>query len=97
MLYATEKEDEMYVIVRTYSAGVHAGELVERNGKEVLLKNAQRIWSWKGRNTLHEIALEGVGAGSKVSKPVASVTLLEAIEIIEATKECAANLAHAPW
>ena len=33
-----------YVIVRTYSAGVHAGIMVSRNGKEVVLKNARRLW-----------------------------------------------------
>ena len=32
-----------YVIVRTYSAGVFAGELVARNGREVELSNARRL------------------------------------------------------
>ena len=53
-----------HVIVRTYSAGVHFGELVSREGKEVVLQNAKRIWSWKGANTLHEIAVRGGGYGS---------------------------------
>ena len=34
----------MYVIVRTYSAGVFAGKLVARNGREVKLKGARRLW-----------------------------------------------------
>lgn len=34
------------VIVRTYSAGVHFGTLESRNGKEVVLKDARRIWDW---------------------------------------------------
>ena len=33
-----------FVIVRTYSAGVHYGRLVSRNGKEVVLSGARRIW-----------------------------------------------------
>jgi len=32
MAKATKRK---YVVVRTYSAGVHAGELVSRDGKEV--------------------------------------------------------------
>lgn len=36
------------VIVRTYSAGVHVGELVSHKGTEVTLKNARRIWKWVG-------------------------------------------------
>lgn len=31
-----------YVVVRTYSAGVHCGELVSRKGQEVVLANARR-------------------------------------------------------
>ena len=32
------------VIVRTYSAGVHFGYLVAREGKEVRLTRSRRIW-----------------------------------------------------
>ena len=71
-----------YVVVRTFSAGVHVGELVSRDGKEVELANARRIWYWKGRFTLHEIANSGLGNGSKISEPVISIALTEAIEII---------------
>ena len=50
------------VLVRTYSAGVHVGTLVSREGRDVVLADARRIWSWRGANTLHEISLRGVGA-----------------------------------
>ncbi len=40
-----------HVLVRTYSAGVHFGILVKRDGKEVTLANCRRIWSWNGANT----------------------------------------------
>jgi hypothetical protein len=86
-----------YVVVRTYSAGVHVGELKARRGKEVDLVNARRIWSWQGANTLHEIALHGVGEGSKVSETVAEIALTEAVEVIVASKEGAASLRAATW
>ena len=86
-----------YVVVRTYSAGVHCGELVSRKGQEVTLKNARRIWYWKGANTLNEIALHGVGAGSKIAEPVAKIVLTQAIEIIDCTKSAVANLKAAAW
>lgn len=85
------------VIVRTYSAGVHFGQLVERNGKEVTLSNARRIWRWNGANTLNEIAVAGVGKGSRVSEPVDSITLTEAIEIIDCKPEAVANLESVGW
>jgi hypothetical protein len=85
------------VIVRTYSAGVHFGTLVEKNGEEVTLADARRIWNWQGRNTLNEIALHGVGKKSRVSEPVPRIELLQAIEIIDCTSEAVENLEAAKW
>lgn len=89
--------NQKHVIVRTYSAGVHYGELVERNGKEVRLANARRIWSWRGANTLHEVALHGVGKGSRVSESVSAISLTEAIEIIDCAPEAIESMAAASW
>lgn len=47
---------EKQVLVRTYSAGVHFGVLVKREGQEVHLKNARRLWSWSGAFSLSENA-----------------------------------------
>ena len=92
-----QKKPRQYVVVRTYSAGVHVGELVKRDGREVELANARRIWRWLGANTLNEIAVAGVGAGSKVSQAVPSITLTEAIEVITCTEAGAASLRAAKW
>lgn len=86
-----------YVIVRTVSAGVHAGVLVKRDGQEVTLKDARRIWRWYGANTLNEIALRGVSDKSKVSEPVSEILLTQAIEVIPAAAEGEANLRAAKW
>ena len=74
------------VLVRTYSAGVHIGTLIKREGKEVTLSNARRLWSWAGAFTLSAVATEGVSRNSsRISKPVSSIVLTEAIEIIPVT------------
>ena len=91
------KTKNTYVIVRTRTAGVHVGEFVCRNGCEVELKEARRIWYWQGANTLHEISLSGVGSGSKISVAVARIVLLDAIEIIDATDNARASLETVPW
>ena len=44
-----------------------------------------------------EIAAQGVGKGSKVSEPVESILLTEAIEIIPTTEDGEANLRAAAW
>jgi len=87
-----------FVVVRTYSAGVHVGELVERNGKEVILANARRLWRWRGANTLNEVANKGVAEDyTPLSEPVASVTLTEAVEVLSTTAEARANLEKSRW
>jgi hypothetical protein len=80
------------VLVRTYSAGVHAGELVAKAGKEVALKGAVRVWYWKGAFTLNEIADTGVKKGSRIGVPVEAVELTEAIEVIQMTDDAFATL-----
>ena len=86
-----------YVIIRTYSAGVHAGHLKSRKGKEVELENARRIWYWKGANTLNELSLSGVASGSKIAQPVPSITLTEAIEVIPASEAAQKSIEGASW
>lgn len=73
-----------HVMVRTKSAGVFAGELVSRKGLEVKLKNARRIWFWKGAATLSELAMRGTSNPGECKFPMAvdSIILTEAIEII---------------
>jgi hypothetical protein len=85
------------VIVRTYSAGVHFGYLVHREGKEVTLERSRRIWRWSGANTLSEIANHGVDVvNSKIAEPV-TITLTEAIEIIDCAPAAVSNLEAATW
>ena len=77
-----------YVIVRTYSAGVFAGVLESRVGKEVVLRQARRLWYWDGAASLSQLAMEGVKAPQNCKFPVAvdRIALTEAIEIINATE-----------
>ena len=87
-----KKEDNRYVIIRTYSAGVFAGEIESKNGREVILKNARRLWQWSGAATLSQLCMEGVKNPQECKFPgeVEKVILLEAIEILDCT-ECAKN------
>lgn len=76
-----------YVVVRTYSAGVHAGYLDSREGKEVVLKKARRLWYWKGAASLSQVAGVGISMPESCKFPaaIAEITLTEAIEIIPCT------------
>lgn len=87
-----------YVIVRTYSAGVFAGELEARNGQEVVLLNARRLWYWKGASSLSQLAMEGVKYPNDCKFPceVTRVELLQAIEILDVTDAARANIKAVP-
>jgi hypothetical protein len=87
-----------YVIVRTYSAGVHVGYLKSREGREVVLTNARRIFRWAGALTLSELAQIGSKniKECKISIEVDEILLLEAIEVISTTKEAEEQLKSAP-
>jgi hypothetical protein len=73
-----------YVIVRTYSAGVFAGTLAARKGKEVELTGARRLWYWDGAASLSQLANTGTSRpeNCKFPAPVGRILLLEVIEII---------------
>ena len=87
-----------YVIVRTYSAGVFAGNLKSRNGKEVELTDARRIWYWSGAASLSELAVHGTSRPDDCKFPVAvpSVVLTETIEILDVTPEAEASIKAVP-
>lgn len=73
-----------YVMVRARSAGVFAGTLESREGTEVLLSNARRIWYWSGAASLSELAERGTSdpGNCKFPTPVREVLLMEVIEVI---------------
>ncbi len=99
VIYVPKQETtEDYVIIRTFSAGVFAGYLVSREGKEVELKNARRLWYWKGAATLSQLAMEGVTQPNECKFPteVASIILTGAIEIIACTKKAQDSIASVP-
>jgi len=87
-----------YVIVRTYSAGVFAGTLVSRDGKEVQLADARRLWYWAGAASLSQLAVSGTSKPRDCKFPVAvpAVTLTEAIEILDVTPQAETSIKDVP-
>jgi len=78
-----------YVLIRTYSAGVHVGYLEKQEGKLVVLVNSRRIWYWDGAASLSQLAVDGVSKpeNCKFSVVVPKIILTEAIEIINITEK----------
>lgn len=73
-------------LVRTYSAGVHIGDVEYVDGMEVKLKNALRLWKWEGGGlSLSAVANNGVKSGRL--NITGEVYLTNAIEFIPTTEE----------
>jgi|SRR3989338_5840237 len=87
-----------YVIVRTYSAGVFAGYLLRRSEKVVVLRNARRLWYWRGAASLSQMAVDGTSNPAECKFPCAveEITLTEAIEIISCTPKAQKSIQEVP-
>lgn len=95
---SSEWHGMQYYVVRTYSAGVFAGYLENRNGKEVVLRNARRIWYWDGACSLSQLAMEGTKKPEecKFAMPVNEILLTEVVEIITCTEKARLSILGVP-
>ena len=93
----TETEND-YVMVRTQNAGVFAGRLVLKEGSEVELLDARRIWKWAGAASLSELAVRGTSNPKECMFPVEvpKITLLQVIEIIPMTPAARKSIKEVP-
>lgn len=89
---------EKFYIVRCDKSGAFAGEIAERNGTEVTMKNARCIWYWNGAASLLQLAREAVKNPDKCRYTawVDELILLDAIEIIPCTEEAEKSIKEVP-
>ncbi len=87
-----------HCIVRTVSAGVFAGVVESKEGKEVYLTDARRIWYWEGAASLSQLAVQGTSKPMACKFPIAvpSVLLTEVIEIIPTTDAARRSIDSVP-
>lgn len=91
-----------YCMVRTRSAGVFAGTVVEVasevSGVSAVLSDARRIWYWDGAASLSQLATDGTSAPQNCKFPcaVADVFLPEVVEMIPITDKARESIAAVP-
>jgi hypothetical protein len=87
-----------YSIVRTYSAGVFAGIIIKLEGQEGVMKNARRLWYWKGAASLSQLTMEGVKYPDECKFPceVDQVLLTQVIEVLLCTKQAIESINSVP-
>lgn len=82
------------VIIRADRAGVFFGELKSKDGSEVTLVNARRLWYWNGAASLSQLAVNGTNRphDCKFTVKVDEITVLGVIEIIPCTDAAIASI-----
>ena len=82
------------VIVRGSHSGVFFGTLVREDGQRVEMADVRNIWYWSGAATLLQLAAEGVKNPEqcRFSRPVKSLVILDAVEIIPCTDDAVNNV-----
>jgi hypothetical protein len=87
-----------YKIVRCDRTGVFAGYIESRNGREVVIRKARRLWYWAGAASLSQLAMEGVRNPRECKFPceVDRVEVLDAVEILDVTAQAKISIDDVP-
>lgn len=77
---------------------MHAGVLKIKEGKEVVLTDARRLWYWDGAASLSQLAVDGTSKPENCKFPavVGEIILTEAIEIIPTTHKAQESINAVP-
>ena len=95
------KQKTRYVIVRTFSLGVFAGDLSPESTETCkVLTNARRLWYWKGAASLSQMANTGTSDpnGCKFPAPVGRVELTSpnGFEVLDVTDAARKSIEEVP-
>lgn len=82
------------VMVRTYSAGVHFGELIQKSGQQAILKDSRRVHYWVKAASLSQLSQEGSGDLSecRIAMTIPEILLDRVIEVIPMSDKAIKNL-----
>ena len=94
----SEEPNYDYVIVRARSAGVFAGYLKSKDGDEVVLTNARKLWFWEGGAAVQQISVDGISKPDECKFPceVKEQYVREWIEILPATEKAKDSIQSVP-
>ena len=93
-----QETDKYYVVLRTRSGRVHAGQLASCNGEEVELTAAKRLQQWDGAKSIHRLSIEGTEPPSEhVSEEVARILLTDVVEVIPCTQKARDSIEKGPF
>lgn len=89
---------DKHYIIRGDRSGVFFGHIAQRDGREVTITDARRLWYWDGAASLSQLALEGVKApeNCRFTVTVPELVILDAIELIPCSDEAVKSINEVP-
>ena len=88
------------VIVRAKNAGVFYGVLESKEGNEVVLTNARKLWYWDGACAVEELAVSGTlkPNNCKFTVKIKSTGIIGVTQILPTTKNAQKSIEGVkPW
>ncbi len=82
------------VIVRADKAGVFFGTLIAKDGSEVELKDARKLYYWSGANSVEDLAVKGVKNPNDCQFTITVDTIIinSYIQILPCTEEASISI-----
>jgi hypothetical protein len=82
------------VIVRADKAGVFFGTLIAKEGSEVKLKDARKLYYWSGANSVEDLAVKGVKKPNdcQFTITVDNILINNYIQILPCTEEASISI-----
>lgn len=83
-----------YVVVRGNRSGVFAGTLKEKNGQEVTLTKARKLFYWDGAAAVEQLAVDGTNTpdNCKFTVTVDEIVITDAIQILPTTAKAETSI-----
>ena len=83
--------ENKYYIIRGDRSGVFFGQIADRNGQEVKLRNVRKLWYWDGACAVEQLAVDGVTNPSscKFTVVVPEMVVTDAIQILPCSDKAA--------
>ena len=87
-------ESKKFFIVRCDRSGVFFGEIAERNGREVTMRNARKLWAWYGACAVEQLAVDGTKQPNdcKFTVTVPEIVVTDAIQSLPCTEKAAKSI-----
>jgi len=89
---ADEVDGLKYCVVRTYSAGVHIGYVMdfgEKHPQQATILKSRRLHQWAGAASLSQVSIDGVDGSSRIAVEIPEITLTDVIEVIPCSEKSA--------